>query len=108
MDVDSGSVMCPLGHDARKKRNPQTVKRVGQPVDSDGESAGITENDLVLVDRRGIAFVGVEDRRGVLLIDRFGFTMAKYKLSQNQSCPRCGLDIPIIGEYVKSTSIRSF
>jgi pyruvate formate lyase activating enzyme len=40
---------------------------------------------------------------GELLIDRSGFTVAKYKLSQNQSCPRCRLEIPITGEYTKST-----
>ncbi len=38
---------------------------------------------------------------GELLIERFGFSVTKYRISQNKRCPKCGLEIPIIGEYVK-------
>ena len=45
---------------------------------------------------------------GELLIGRFGFAVTRYRISQDKICPRCGLEIPIIGEYVKSTSLRLF
>lgn len=43
---------------------------------------------------------------GKLLIGRFGFAVTKYVVTQNRRYPRCRLEIPIIGEYVKSTSLR--
>jgi pyruvate formate lyase activating enzyme len=43
---------------------------------------------------------------GELLIGRFGFEVNKYSITQDKRCPRCGLDIPIAGEYVKPTSQR--
>jgi len=43
---------------------------------------------------------------GELLIGRFGFTVMEYKMKSNKRCPRCGLEIPITGEYVKTTSLR--
>ena len=42
---------------------------------------------------------------GELLIGRFGFTVTKYAVTGDRRCPKCGLEIPIIGEYVKSTSL---
>jgi pyruvate formate lyase activating enzyme len=42
---------------------------------------------------------------GELLIGRFGFAVTKYAVTENTRCPRCGLKIPIIGEYVKSTTL---
>jgi pyruvate formate lyase activating enzyme len=42
---------------------------------------------------------------GELLIGRLGFTVTKYAVTENKRCPRCGLRIPITGEYVKSTSL---
>jgi len=35
---------------------------------------------------------------GELLIERFGFTVCKYKVSKEKRCPRCGWEIPIVGE----------
>ena len=43
---------------------------------------------------------------GELLIGRFGFAVTGYRVTQNKRCPKCGLEIPIIGEYVKPTSLR--
>ena len=43
---------------------------------------------------------------GELLIERFGFSVTKYRISQNRSCPKCGLEIPIVGDYVKSSLRR--
>jgi pyruvate formate lyase activating enzyme len=42
---------------------------------------------------------------GELLIGRYGFTVNKYRITPDKRCPRCGLEIPILGEYVKSTSL---
>jgi pyruvate formate lyase activating enzyme len=43
---------------------------------------------------------------GGLLIGRLGFVVTKYKITKNKRCPRYGLEIPIMGEHVKSTSLR--
>jgi pyruvate formate lyase activating enzyme len=43
---------------------------------------------------------------GELLIGRFGFSVNKYRITPDKRCPRCGLDIPIAGEFVKSNSRR--
>jgi pyruvate formate lyase activating enzyme len=43
---------------------------------------------------------------GELLISRHGFAVTKYMITKNKRCPRCGLEIPIIGEYVKCASFR--
>jgi pyruvate-formate lyase-activating enzyme len=42
---------------------------------------------------------------GELLIGRFGFMVNKYRVTPDRKCPRCGLEIPILGEYVKSASL---
>ena len=38
---------------------------------------------------------------GELLIGRFGFAVNKYRITRGKRCLRCGLAIPIEGEYVK-------
>jgi len=43
---------------------------------------------------------------GELLIGRLGFDVNKYMITRDKRCPRCGLKIPIVGEYVKSTPRR--
>jgi pyruvate formate lyase activating enzyme len=42
---------------------------------------------------------------GELLIGRYGFVVNKYRITPDKRCPRCGLEIPILGEYVKSASL---
>jgi len=41
-------------------------------------------------------------RCGELLIERWGFTIVKYKLEADKHCPKCGETIPIIGCYGRS------
>jgi pyruvate formate lyase activating enzyme len=36
---------------------------------------------------------------GELLIERYGFTILKYKISPDKKCPKCGEKIAIVGEY---------
>lgn len=43
---------------------------------------------------------------GELLISRLGFAVTKYRIAPDKRCPRCGLEIPITGEYVKSAPLR--
>jgi len=43
---------------------------------------------------------------GELLIGRFGFAVTKYRIARNKRCPKCGREIPIIGEYMESTPLR--
>ncbi|MEM2094958.1 MAG: AmmeMemoRadiSam system radical SAM enzyme [Candidatus Bathyarchaeia archaeon] len=39
---------------------------------------------------------------GELLIGRFGFAITKYIIGEDRRCPKCGLEIPIVGRYIKS------
>ena len=41
---------------------------------------------------------------GELLIGRLGFSITRYNLTPDKRCPRCGLEIPVTGEYARSTS----
>jgi pyruvate formate lyase activating enzyme len=38
---------------------------------------------------------------GELLIERYGFTVLKYAISKDKRCLKCGVQIPILGEYVR-------
>ena len=38
---------------------------------------------------------------GTLLIQRYGFAVAKYAISDEGNCPKCGETIPIIGRYAR-------
>ncbi|MGQ9680629.1 MAG: AmmeMemoRadiSam system radical SAM enzyme [Candidatus Bathyarchaeia archaeon] len=42
---------------------------------------------------------------GELLIERYGFSVKRYRITPEKKCPRCKLAIPIIGEYIKSSGI---
>ena len=39
---------------------------------------------------------------GELLIKRYGFAVLKYRITADKKCPRCGHEIPIVGEHVRS------
>ncbi len=41
---------------------------------------------------------------GELVIERHGFSISDYKLEDNHSCPKCGYEINILGEYKPSSS----
>lgn len=43
---------------------------------------------------------------GELLIGRLGFAVTKYRITPDKRCPRCGLEIPITADYVKSAPLR--
>jgi len=43
---------------------------------------------------------------GQLLIGRFGFDVTKYAITRDKRCLRCGLEIPIVGEYTRPTPSR--
>ena len=43
---------------------------------------------------------------GEMLIGRSGFAVIEYRITPDKRCPRCGLEIPVTGEYVKSTMLR--
>jgi len=38
---------------------------------------------------------------GALIIQRYGFAVAKYAISADGRCPRCAEPIPIIGHHVR-------
>ncbi|MEM1691324.1 MAG: AmmeMemoRadiSam system radical SAM enzyme [Thermofilaceae archaeon] len=38
---------------------------------------------------------------GELLIKRHGYRVVRYALSDNNRCPRCGAEVPIVGRYVR-------
>jgi len=42
---------------------------------------------------------------GQLLIERYGFSILRYELTPDKRCPRCGREIPILGERVRSTPV---
>jgi len=43
---------------------------------------------------------------GELLISRIGFAVNSYQITKDKRCPKCGREIPIIGEYVRSKRFR--
>ncbi|RLI08112.1 AmmeMemoRadiSam system radical SAM enzyme [Candidatus Bathyarchaeota archaeon] len=43
---------------------------------------------------------------GELLIKRYGFSILKYRLTSGKRCPRCGREIPVVGEHVRG--VRGF
>lgn len=40
-------------------------------------------------------------RCGTLLIERYGFTVTQYTITQDKKCPNCGVNIPIVGEPLR-------
>lgn len=58
MDVDSGSVMHPLIHNAWNKDQALMVEEVGEAMDRNGLQSGIAENDFVEAGSGGIIFEG--------------------------------------------------
>jgi len=44
-------------------------------------------------------------RCGLLLVERFGFQVLKYRLTWDKRCPQCNEEIPIVGEYIKTRFI---
>ena len=62
VDVDAGVAVGVLGQHARHERHLAALQLVRQPVDGDGEEAGIGEDHLVDGVRGGVA---VADRLGV-------------------------------------------
>jgi len=38
---------------------------------------------------------------GELLIERYGFSILRYKITPDGKCPRCGREIPIVGKHVR-------
>jgi pyruvate formate lyase activating enzyme len=37
-----------------------------------------------------------------LLIQRYGFSIMKYEITEGKRCPSCSVEIPISGRYVRS------
>lgn len=38
---------------------------------------------------------------GLLLIQRYGYSIRKYNVTKGKECPKCGQPIPIVGSYVR-------
>jgi AmmeMemoRadiSam system radical SAM enzyme len=72
------------------------------------------ENAYEIAKREGVQYVYVGNvpghkwentychNCGELLIERYIFSVIRYRLTLGNRCPKCGVEIPIIGEYVKS------
>jgi len=43
---------------------------------------------------------------GEVLIQRYGFDITKYRISEEKKCPTCNVEIPISGQYVRSVGAR--
>lgn len=43
---------------------------------------------------------------GEKLVRRYGYRILKYAITKDKKCPKCGLQIPITGEYTQSLSWR--
>jgi pyruvate formate lyase activating enzyme len=39
---------------------------------------------------------------GEILIQRYGFGIMKYRITEGKRCPKCSVEIPISGRYVRS------
>src|SRR4030095_8219752 len=57
MNIDSGTAVSPLGHDARNQGH-LAIKQVRHSMDSDCLQRGISENNFFVTPRSRIAFVG--------------------------------------------------
>ncbi|MBS7644015.1 AmmeMemoRadiSam system radical SAM enzyme [Candidatus Bathyarchaeota archaeon] len=72
------------------------------------------ENAHAIAKREGVQYVYVGNvpghkwentychNCGELLIERYIFSVTRYRLTSGNRCPNCGIEIPIIGNYVKS------
>ena len=58
VDVNACGEVGVLGHHTGNDRDVQEKQFVGNPADGNGVKAGIGEDDLVLVPRRGVAVKG--------------------------------------------------
>ena len=58
MDVDAGAAVRPLSHHSRDDRHAGTVQSMRDALNGDRFDERIRKNNLLLVDRGGIALVG--------------------------------------------------